>query len=327
MPKVSVVSVFHNRARFVRRTVESLLQQDFDDYEVVLVDDGSTDGTEAALRAYEGGRVRVIAHANKGFTQSLRDVLETVDCRYIAIQGSGDSSLPARLRLQAQALDQHRQLAVVGGAIEVIDPDTGRIVRERRDAIGSPATRVMLGANPFAHGETMYRADFYRACGGYRPFFTFAQDRDLFCRLSRRGEFLRIPEKVYTRLSFIPGSVSSQPRKHIQQALFSAFAVHCHAETLAGRPDPLDAYGPVAALAAGRSPIAARTIRRAIARSLAYGQHAHALDYARFLHSYAPGVDSMVLLAASQLGVHMSRALVRAVPLPAASIGDIPPAD
>jgi hypothetical protein len=296
MPKVSIVSVFYNRAGFVDRTVESLLRQDYPDFDIVLVDDGSTDGTLKALRANEGGRVRVIAQANKGFTAAIGSAIAALDCEYIAIQGSGDSSYPSRLRLQAEALDSNPRLAVVGGGIDVVEPSTGRIVREWDKPIGQPAAQVMLGPNPFSHGETMYRAKTYRECGGYRDFFTFAQDRDLFCRMSRRGEFYRISEKIYARLSFIPGSVSAKPMKRIQQILLSAFAVHCHGEALAGRPDPLDAYGPIAALSIGRSAVAQKAILRAALRSLAHGDYQDAVAYARFLHGYAPGPTSTLVL-------------------------------
>lgn len=297
MPNVSVVTVFHNRAGLVRATVESLLQQTYDDYEIVLVDDGSTDGTLGALRQFEGGRVRVITHANKGFTNAIADAIQSLDCRYIAIQGSGDTSHADRLRLQAAALDAQSEIVTVGAKIEVIDPASGAVMRDWGRPIARPAADAILQANPFSHGETMFRARTYRACGGYRRFFTFAQDRDLFCRMSRRGEFFRVPQTLYRRLSSVAGSVSADPAKRIQQILLSAFAVHCHREALAGRGDPLEAQGPAAALSMGRSSMASRAIWRAALRSLRQRQYANAAAYAQFLDRYDSGPGATALLA------------------------------
>ena len=110
------------------------------------------------------------------------------------------------------------------------------------------ASRHMLTGNLFHHGEVMMRRDCYEVVGGYRTFFKFAQDRDLFCRLSQITEFHVIEDVLYTHFIGVPGSVSGSAEKVVMQRFLSDFACYCHRQRLAGKPDPLIEHGPRAGL-------------------------------------------------------------------------------
>lgn len=94
----------------------------------------------------------------------------------------------------------------------------------------------------------MYRRDLFDRVGGYRKFFSFAQDYDLWCRMSGHSRFHVIPEVLYRRKIGVPGSVTASAEKLILQKYCSSFAAYCHAERLQGRPDPLDQSGPISGL-------------------------------------------------------------------------------
>lgn len=97
------------------------------------------------------------------------------------------------------------------------------------------------------HGEVVYRRDLYDKVGGYRPFFKFSQDRDLWCRLSREGNIVVLEDVLYKRYANI-GGVSGDHKKQLIQRFLSHFTLHCHKAVMAGKKDPLDYYGVQAGL-------------------------------------------------------------------------------
>lgn len=248
MTAVSVISVFHNRVHGVGPTVESLIKQDHHDLEIVLVDDGSTDGTLPALQRYQSPRVRIETHENMGFVRALKRAVASTRSPYVALLGAGDTCRADRLSRQAAVLDEKSNVGAVGCGTENLDARTGDLISHKITQLAEPVSRMVLTRNPFHHGEIMFRRSVYDAVGGYREFFVFAQDRDLICRFSQRADFHVIQEVLYTRYARLAGSVSASPEKLLFQRRLSDFAVYCHAERLAGRPDPLDQYGPAAAL-------------------------------------------------------------------------------
>jgi glycosyltransferase involved in cell wall biosynthesis len=247
-PRVLVVSVFYNRESLVDDSVCSLVAQLEPDMHLMLVDDGSTDGTLARLQAFAADNVTIMTHPNMGFVRSVRAGIEAMPSTYIAIHGSGDLSLPGRLRKQADYLDQHPRIGVVGCHSKCVYSSNEMPPFIAAKSFTGDASRYMLTANLFHHGEVMMRRDCYEKVGGYRAFFRFAQDRDLFCRMSQVTHFHVIEEVLYVHYVGVPGSVSGTASKIIVQRFLSDFACYCHARRLAGKRDPLDEHGPHGAL-------------------------------------------------------------------------------
>ena len=298
MTAVSVVSVFHNRAHAVARTVESLIAQDHADLEIVLVDDGSTDGTLSALRKYEDSRIRLEAHENMGFVRALKRAVASTRAPYVALLGAGDACKPGRLSRQAAVLDQKSNVGAVGCGTENLDAHTGDLISHKITQLTEPVSRMVLTRNPFHHGEIMFRRSLYDAIGGYRDFFVFAQDRDLICRLSQRADFHVIQDVLYTRYARLAGSVSASPEKLLLQRRLSDFAVYCHEQRLAGRADPLDQYGPAAALMQPPSPRLARELRAIGLGALKRGKLTMARTFLTYAQQQMPHPMSMLGVAA-----------------------------
>lgn len=284
MTKVSVISVFHNRARWAARTVESLLAQDHADLEIILVDDGSTDGTREALYAAAAGRARIESHENLGFVAALKRAIALSNGEYIALLGSGDTCHPARLSRQARVLEERVEVGLVACGTERLDND-GRSLGRHVLAIDGDASRLVIERNPFHHGELMYRRSVYDAVGGYRDFFTYAQDHDLVCRMSRATHFHFLPDVLYQRYAKALGSVSASPERVLAQRCFSHFAVRCHEERLAGRPDPLDMWGNAAALMLAPSTALTKSVRSLGLWRLRQGDHHAARVFLEFAHA------------------------------------------
>jgi len=226
-PKVTVVTSYYNRAPVVRRTLESILDQTFTDFELHAVDDNSTDATWARMQALAAERrdPRLKLHRNepnKGFVQTMIDTIEASRGTYVAVQGSGDVSAPTRLEKQVALLDARPELSTVGCFYTNI-VETGGVRRPRRIVADDVDLAQLLKGNVFSHGEVMYRRAAYDAAGGYRPAFVFSQDYDLFLRLIRVGPFATVPELLYDRYVAFDG-VSYRPEKFIRQTQLGLLA-------------------------------------------------------------------------------------------------------
>jgi glycosyltransferase involved in cell wall biosynthesis len=250
MPKVTVVSSFYNEGWHVKDTLDSILSQTERDIAVVCVDDGSSDDTLACLHAYRDPRVRIVAQANQGLGAALRNGFADADSEYLAYHEAGDDYRADRLERQIARLEAQPDCAVVSCHSRSVGVDKSWTRETRPDAAG--AAETLLTHNPFPHSGTLYRQSAYDAAGGYRAFFRYRQDLDLLLRLSERHAFAVVPEILVTVLRHSE-SVSVKPAKRLLARRYREFAVYCAAERRAGRSDPLETFGPGAALMRPRS--------------------------------------------------------------------------
>src|ERR1700722_2036753 len=118
-PRLSVLMPVFNGGRFLAAAVESILKQSLRDFELIAIDDGSTDQSASLLSQLAGSddRIRVIRQANAGIVTALNRALELARGEYIARMDADDAALPSRLARQAAFLDGHPDVAVVGSAI------------------------------------------------------------------------------------------------------------------------------------------------------------------------------------------------------------------
>jgi glycosyltransferase involved in cell wall biosynthesis len=230
MLEVSVVMSVFNGASSLDRTMRSILQQDGCDFELVVIDDGSTDATSAMLDAYAGqdARVRVVHQPNTGLTRALAHGCALARGRYIARHDCGDESLPGRLARQARILRDHPDAVMVGSATSFIGPQQELLYTVRRsgdelhDGLGVLHPRRLAG--PPHHGATMFVREAYERAGGYRSAFRVAQDIDLWLRLWELGRCIGDP--VTGLLAQLEaGGISS--RRRADQLRLVEVAVEC----------------------------------------------------------------------------------------------------
>lgn len=241
--KVSIITVYYNRENYVQESLQSLLNQTYRDMEIIAVDDGSTDSTYQKLMSFSEPRLTVYTHANQGFVKSIREAIERSTGELIAIHGSGDISLPERIRKQAQILEENGHIGVVGCYIDECNVTTGH-KKQRRSVIKKDVnlTDQVILHNPFTQGEVMFRREVYNRVGGYREFFKYGQDRDLWLRMSLVTEFYIIPEVLYRRFN-LPGGVSQSIDKIIMQKYFASTACQCIQMKRKGQSDLVEQYG------------------------------------------------------------------------------------
>lgn len=236
-PVVSVVMSVFNGQRYLPSSLDSILSQGGVDLEMVIVDDGSTDGSSEILGDYSrrDGRVRVIRQENAGLTRALARACAEAEGTYIARQDDDDLAAPGRLARMMAVLEAQPDVAVASSWIESIGPgDEPLDVVRYAEGISAGTDGVLHERRSPVHGSVMFRRADFMAVGGYRPEFHFAQDSDLWFRLADRGGFLFVPEVLY-RFRIRDGSISARHRE-AQTRLYD-LAKGCRAARLAGESE------------------------------------------------------------------------------------------
>ena len=236
-PLVSVVMSVYNDEAYLPSSMESLLGQEGVAFEVVVVDDGSTDKSPEILAsfAHADARVRVVRQENTGLTRALARGCAEAKGDLIARQDADDLSRPGRLAKLSSVLIEESKVAVAASWIDLIGPRDEPLMTTRFPIGPEAGTRGVLEErrSPI-HGSAMFRKSDFEVVGGYRPEFYFAQDSDLWFRLAGRGAFLFLPEPLY---AFRVQSGSITARHRPRQLELYEIAVACRAARLAGRPE------------------------------------------------------------------------------------------
>jgi hypothetical protein len=192
--KVSVVMSVYNGERYLREAIDSILGQTFRDFEFIIVDDGSTDGTWAILQSYDDPRIFLLRNEeNIGLTRSLNKGLAVVQGDYIARMDADDISWPERLEKQVAYLDVHPEVGLIGTSVEIIGERGERLAVLRRPMDPTFITWSLLFDNCLVHSTVMYRRSLVEKLGGYNP-SRYAQDYGLWSRMSFETQVAKLPE-------------------------------------------------------------------------------------------------------------------------------------
>ncbi len=194
-PLVSVVIPVHNRAHLVGTALDSVLQQDMADVEVVVVDDGSTDGLERVLP--DDPRLRLIAHArNRGAAAARNTGLACACGRYVAFLDSDDEWLPGKLRRQLAML--RAAPATVRMCVTACILDRGGGVRQIRVPLATPTCRIAIlrGCNLNVGSGAMVERGVFDEIGGFDEDLQRLEDWDWLLRFTRRWTYAVVPEPL-----------------------------------------------------------------------------------------------------------------------------------
>ena len=183
-------------AAFVAQAVRSIQAQTLTEFELLAVDDGSSDGTHAILAAFAAAdsRVRVLRQPALGLVAALNRGLAESRAPLVARMDADDMARPERLARQVAALHANSAAALVGSAFQVISAE-GTPRRVIQPPLAAAAVHAALDrANPIAHPTVMLRRGAALAIGGYRPAFRLAEDYDLWLRLRERHQLSNLDQ-------------------------------------------------------------------------------------------------------------------------------------
>lgn len=240
-PLVSIITVYYNRKEYINESIQSLLDQTYENTEILIVDDGSSDGTLNILNRFSDNRIRIISHENMGFVRSIKKAIDMSKGEYIAIHGSGDISHANRIERQLDFLVKNLDVGVVSNfAYQMTVDGNRRLIKN--SFVSQNYIEQLLDKSILIHGSAMFRKDIYYKAGGYREFFKFGQDRDLWLRMCEVTKPYVLPEILYT-MYILPGSVSDDFDKRIMQLFFQSVSNQCVKQRRKSGNDIVYQYG------------------------------------------------------------------------------------
>lgn len=185
-PSVTVFMAAYNASKYIEVAVKSILNQTYQDFELLIVNDGSTDDTSEILESFKDERIRIINNLeNKGLTYTRNIALQEARGQFIAIMDSDDISYPNRLAIQIDAFKDKPDLALYGGQAKMIDENQKEIGFIKESETNPNLLKVkLLFHNTFVHSSVMIRTSVFREFGGYQE--PFAEDYDLFLRIAQK---------------------------------------------------------------------------------------------------------------------------------------------
>ncbi|MEI8182201.1 MAG: glycosyltransferase [Desulfomonile sp.] len=217
-PRVTVLMSVYNGLTYLAEAVKSILEQSFSDFEFLVINDGSTEPLDTVLQDFDDARIVLLNHENIGLTRSLNRGLRLARGKYVARMDADDISLPGRLEAQIRAFEDDPHLDLVGCFFDVID-EQGYLI-EKKKLIVDHIYRLwrLQFHNNYGHGSVMFRNKSILSAGGYDENLLYAQDFDLWSRISKRDNTKIIPQVYYQYRMIRQGSQSSVSHYETQLA-------------------------------------------------------------------------------------------------------------
>lgn len=241
VPLVSVIMPVYNPGRFLDAAILSIRTQTLTDLELILIDDGSTDGSDQVLRRHAAAdrRISVIGVPHAGVATALNRGLAAASADLVARMDADDEALPDRLERQVAALETLPDVAVLGSGMETIDAED-RVVGKAVPFTDPAMIREgLLHANHLHHPTVIMRRNIVLEAGGYRPAFTASEDYDLWLRLSEHYDLGNLPDIL---LRYRVHDAQASGRRWMLQRLEVLAAQHAARLRRAGLPDPLSGF-------------------------------------------------------------------------------------
>ncbi len=203
-PRVSVVIAAYNGERFLAEALESLFAQDYDSFEAVFVDDGSSDRTAEIAQLFP---VRLVAQENQGLPAARNAGLAIARGELVAFLDDDDVLPPTKLSVQVRYLDEHPEAGCVLGRQNWIFEEGVEPPQLKRDPIFGVVGGIQLVS-------AMIRRSVLEEVGGFDPSFRYAEDRDLFVRLREHGVRIDVTDDLVLHKRLHGSNMTMNPPEH-----------------------------------------------------------------------------------------------------------------
>jgi glycosyltransferase involved in cell wall biosynthesis len=218
LPSVSIVMPVYNAEPYVGEAIRSMLGQRHADFECIVIDDGSTDGTDAVIRGFRDPRIRYLRNdGNRGLVYTLNRGVQEARGRYIARMDGDDISLPERLERQVAYLDGHPEVDLVATVVKLVDAagnPMGYWKEDREHVTGQSILDFLPVNNCIAHPSVMVRAEVLKAFG-YLDSQRQAEDYDLWLRLAAAGKVIHKIGEPLLLHRILPRSFTRQRQQNV----------------------------------------------------------------------------------------------------------------
>jgi hypothetical protein len=281
--RLSVMMPVYNGAAFLREAIDSVLQQTLGDFDLLVMDDGSTDDTPAILKSYaeRDKRVRLFLRQHQGQIACRNELLRLAGTDIVACADADDICMPDRLERQFAVMTANSDLWILGTAAVLIDAKGRHRKRWRVPTGGVMVSSELERRCCIVHPSCMMRARSILEIGGYRPAYECAEDYDLFLRAS---EHAKVDNLGMVGVLYRQHGNNLSQRRNLRQAISTDIALATYFLRLAGHRDPTEGL-PCAPevedpLLEALLPPAVTELHRAVALAVDPGADASALEAA-----------------------------------------------
>ncbi len=210
--KVTVLMPVYNAEKYIGDAIKSVLQQSFSDFKLLIVNDGSTDGTNKIIHSFSDERIHQIHQSHHGIAAALNKGLAESESMYIARFDADDICLPNRLEQEVNFLDHHPEHVIVGSEAEYISENAEHLFYFNCVSYSDEEIREKIYRHcPFIHSSVMYRRDAVEKAGGYSVHAHNFEDYLLWIQLMKIGKFHNLSEQLI-KVRFNPSSVTIDER-------------------------------------------------------------------------------------------------------------------
>ena len=190
-PTISVVMSCYNAEKYLKESIESVLTQTFHDFEFIIWDDGSTDGTKNIIQSFNDERIRYFFHSNSGLGKALKMACAEANGKYIARMDADDYCYPDRFELEVDFLENNKDYVLVSSAVDYMNKEGAIIGRSFPCSNSKVLQKILSYDSMIVHPMVMMRRVAYEAAGGYVPLRAF-EDRLFWGRIAKFGKFSNI---------------------------------------------------------------------------------------------------------------------------------------
>lgn len=206
-PKISIITITRNRAGFIAKAVQSALNQSFTDWELIILDDDSKDGTEGVIKSFMATESHIKYHKNSpplGISANRNKGLSLATGKYMAVLDSDDEWIDKdKLQKQYDFLENNQEYVLMGSNIKIVN-EKGDFIKNTNFAIEDRDIRgKILKDNQIPHSSVLIKTDSIKKVGGYSEKLSCVEDLDLFLRLGKVGKMKNLSEVTtsYTKHS------------------------------------------------------------------------------------------------------------------------------
>lgn len=221
---ISVIIVTYNRSKLLIKAIDSVLNQKFTEFELIIIDDASNDDTEEVIKIYLGDkRVRYIKNEKGNSIAQVRNYAwQYVHGEYIAVLDSDDIWCnDLKLTMQYEYLKNHPEVVLIGGGSILINEKGEELSRIMNPVNDEEIRKDFMVKNPICHSTVMYRYDAVKKLGGYDEKIKYGEDLDLWLRMGKIGKLHNLPEYLIKyRVHH-----DNESSKHFWEAIFDVLKV------------------------------------------------------------------------------------------------------
>jgi len=244
-PVISVLLPVYNAERYVAEAISSILTQTFTDFELIIINDGSTDNSGNVIKQFKDQRIILVEQNNQGLATSLNNGLKIAKGRYIARQDNDDVSAPDRFQKQVEYLEKHPGIGLLGTAALIVDENNKETGRFHQHPLSSHELKYfLLFDNPFVHSSVMIRRTVMQQVGTYYTGKQYFEDYNLWSAIARVSGVANLPDKLvrYREVSQGMSKTTEDYRLRVRNQSFQNIQHYLSPTTDATLAEFLDLY-------------------------------------------------------------------------------------